>query len=288
MLLKMEVTSSRAETSDLEIGADVSSPDLVQLRGIDGLGPVKASIQTAPRSNTRGEVQTGTAFPKRNIVLTLGLNPDWDTHNISSLRQLLYAYFMTGEECKLRFFTDYLPTVEIEGVVESFEPNIFSKDPEIQVSILCLQPDFVAIDATEIEGEVNLGDLTEIQYQGTVSTGVLLEVKHSVAVPTFNHILEIYMEKEEFVGEYMQIEAEINSDQWLEVSSVAGDRHVHKVQNFNPPIHTNIFSQVVNPYTGPVHWPILEPGLNLFSVSASGDDPGQLWTLTYYDRFGGL
>jgi hypothetical protein len=76
-------------------------------------------------------------------VLTLGLNPNWVDQTVASLRRVLYRYLMPEAWTKLRFFSDDMPTVDIEGYVESFDPNMFTQDPEIQVSIICPKPDFI-------------------------------------------------------------------------------------------------------------------------------------------------
>ena len=95
---------------------------------------------------------------------------------------MLYKYLLPEQWTRLRFFSDHLPTVDIAGVVETFEPNIFSQDPEIQVSILCPKPDFVDIEATFLTGTVDSGgtiDELEIDYIGTVATGFELRIHSS-------------------------------------------------------------------------------------------------------------
>src|SRR4051812_7049320 len=166
--------------------------DPVQVFNVEGLGPVKAEISSTPFATGRGELYQGGSTGKRNIVLTLGLNPDWEEQTMSTLRQLLYRYFMPEEWCKLRFFSDYLPTVDIEGYVESFEPNIFSKDPEIQVSIICPKPDFIEANATVLSGLVDNGTAEIVYtYVGTVETGLELRIDATPANTSYNGDLTI-------------------------------------------------------------------------------------------------
>jgi hypothetical protein len=136
----------------LESGEIDDSP--LQIKNVAGAGPVKSEIATGSLAEIDGEYFTGSSTPKRNLVLTIGLNPDWATQTIESLRALVYKAFMVKNEVHLRFYSTHLPTCAINGHVESAEPNIFSRDPEFQVSIICPQPDFLAVALTVYTGVV--------------------------------------------------------------------------------------------------------------------------------------
>lgn len=282
MLAKVEVYSEQS-VDELLIGGDTPNTALIQLRDIDGLGPVKSNIVTAPRAVHRGESLTGNSIPKRNIVLTLGYNPDWEDNTILSLRHQLYTYFMTGAWVKLRFFSVTLPTTDIEGYVESFEPNIFSKDPEIQISVICPQPDFVDIESTVIEGFTN-DTAEEIDYIGTVSTGFHLEI---VKPPSSSEVtgpieiinLDALEASEIFVVDWANDD---ELDLTVEFSSVQGQKFVRG---------TDALDEVFNLLkykTETSKWPEFKFGTNTFSVETPIDFGSHAWTLTYYNRFGGL
>ena len=89
----------------LEDGDAGSDP--IQVIGIDGLGPVKAAITTAPFGAFDGEAYVGASVGKRNIVLTIGLHPDWAIQTIEELRQLLYNYFMSEGSAFLYWRGDF-------------------------------------------------------------------------------------------------------------------------------------------------------------------------------------
>ncbi len=90
----------------LPLGEGETNTDPIQIRDVQGLGPVKANVNTSPFGSFDGEAYTGSSVGKRNIVLTLGLNPNWKDQSITSLRQLLYTYFMPKRAVTLRFFSD--------------------------------------------------------------------------------------------------------------------------------------------------------------------------------------
>lgn len=256
------------------------SDDPVNIRDIQGLGPVKAEITTTPSGTSRGETYQGSSTGKRNIVLTLGLSPNWATQTMSSLRQLLYAYFMTEQWCKLRFFSDELPTTDIEGHVEAFEPNIFSEDPEIQISIINERPDFIDIDASIYRGVVDDGTNQQvINYEGSVSTGFELRVDRTIAKPTYSGPVTVRVENAKGVQTIEVSSVTIDTTKSYKMSSVQGLKRIQT--------ESIIDGEVINLLKSKSgEWPELQPGENLVSIAAS--EPGQAWTLAYFNRFGGL
>ncbi len=124
----------------------------IQIRDISGLEPVKAEITTVP-SNLDGELLQHVKLGKRNIVFKFGLDPNWIDQTISSLRRMLYEKLPPKTFRKFQFGSDDMEPVEIGGYVESIEPNMFSQDPEMQVSVICVNPYFVSyINGTKYIG----------------------------------------------------------------------------------------------------------------------------------------
>jgi hypothetical protein len=267
----------------LSLGGFMPSDDPVNIHNIEGLGPVKAEIATTPSGTARGETYQGSSTGKRNIVLTLGLSPNWSTQTMSSLRNLLYAYFMTQQWCKLRFYSDELPTTDIEGYVESFDPNMFSQDPEIQVSIINEKPDFIEIDATIYKGTVDLGGedgiWLEVDYEGTVSSGLEIRVDRSVDNPAYSGPITISVENFKGVQTIVVDPVTIDTVKSFKMSSVHGQKRVQ-----NETIEAGLITNLIKNMSGV--WPELQPGENLINVKAL--EAGQTWTLAYFNRFGGL
>jgi hypothetical protein len=279
VITKVEVFGvHRAPT--LSLGGFMPSDDPVHIRNIEGLGPVKAEIATTPSGTSRGETFQGSSTGKRNIVLTLGLNPDWSTQTMSSLRQMLYAYFMTEQWVKLRFYSDELPVTDIEGHVEDFAPNLFSQDPEYQISIINEKPDFVEIDATIFKGTVDDGtDWLDVDYVGSVSSGLEIRVDRSVAVPDYSGPVTISVENFKGVQAIVLDAVTIDTLKSYKMSSIPGQKRVQS--------EALVDGAIINLLKGMSgEWPLLQPGDNLVNVKA--DTPGQTWTLAYFNRFGGL
>jgi len=282
VLTKMEVFSSNPSAPELPLGGFMPNDDTVQIRSIDGLGPVKAEITSTNLAAGRGEVPQGSSTGKRNIVMNLGLNPDWRVQTLTALRQRLYAYFMPEEWCKLRFFSDEMPTVDIEGVVESVEPNIFSQDPEIQISVICFRPDFIEADTTVYFGTVDDGTTElEFDYIGTVTTGFELRIDRTPANPSYTGDITIITKSPTDPQEFTAQGVTIDTTKYFKMSSVPGAKRVQTVDLLDGDI-TNILSKMTDESV----WPQLKYGKNY--VTVAGAEAGQAWSLAYFNRFGGL
>lgn len=281
----MEVYNPASDAPELPLGGFGPNDDPIQVKNIDGLGPVKAEITTTPFATGRGELYQGGSTGKRNIVLTLGLNPDFAVYpSMFSLRQILYRYLLPEQWTKLRFYSDEIPPVEIEGYVESFEPNIFSEDPEVVISIICPDPDFVA-EATVLTGTVTelLGEGPEFEYIGTIETGLELKVESSEDNTSFNGQLVITMAVPGLPEQYFYVDPVlIDATQYFKLSTAKPKRVQSIPIGGGDPI--NLLSNV----PGSATWLKIRPGQNQIDVNAPADEVGQIWTLAYFTRFGGL
>lgn len=283
MITKVEVFSPQPDAPILPLGGDMPFDDPVFIRNVDGLGPVKADILTTPFASGRGELYQGSNTPKRNIVFSLGFNPDWEgLQTVASLRQILYRYFMPEHWCKLRFFSQEIPDVDIEGYVESCEPNMFSDDPEMQVSIICPKPDFVEVEATIYNGIVDNGTLEfTFDYAGTIDTGYELRVDQTLDVPTYTGPFTIvhtaFLEDQMFKVD----PATVDGTRYFKLSTVRNAKRVNEVYKADGTV-----DNLLPVMTGDSVWPTLKPGGNVFKISAA--QTGLSWTMAYFNRYGGL
>jgi Phage tail protein len=255
--------------------------DLIQVRNITGLDPVKASVGTSPYGSVDGASYVGSSVLSRNIVLTLHPNPNWDTWTYESLRRLLYSYFMPKRATRLVFLSDDLIPVEISGIVESVAVNPFSKDPEVVVSIICPDPYFVSVDPTVVTGQTvrSGGEAIVVEYNGTIETGMHVTVTW-VEDPVPG---DIGIQIGDPLLTYFATHANVNASKYFEVSSLPMRKFVQNVE-IGSGIITNLLSKV-HIQEGS-SWPTLQPGENEFSVVT--DQGVQDFELTYYERFGGL
>lgn len=282
MLTEVKAYSSWEQAPTLLLDSNGSAQtDLIQVREITGLDPVKASVNVSPFGSVDGSAYVGSDVLSRNIVLTLGLNPDWDTWTYEALRRLIYSYFMPKRPTKLQFESDDIPPVEISGIVESAEVNHFSKSPEMQVSVVCPDPYFSSIDPVVITGQsIRKGGATDtIDYEGSVETGIRVLVSESSgANPT-----SIGIQVGDPTISYFDVMAGVDASKYFEMSSVPLRKYVQNV-DLTTGVITNLLSKTT--IREGDTWPSLHPGETDFSVVT--DAGVQDWELRYYLRYGGL
>jgi len=264
-------------------GNGLAETDLIQVRNIDGLDPVKASINTSPYGAVDGAAFVGSSVLSRNIVLTLHPNPNWDDWTYEGLRRLLYSYFMPKSTIQLVFYSDDMDPVEISGIVEDVQVNMFSKDPELIVSVICPDPYFNSLNPIVITGQAVMprGATTLIEYNGNIQAGISVKVTSAVSGSVVPYDVDIQIGPWTNSVSHFVATPIINTTTYFEMSSVPTRKFAQNV-DLNSSVITNILSKVK---TGSV-WPVFQPGENEFSVVTNTHNED--WELTYYERYGGL
>lgn len=282
MIKQLNVYSSNIADEPYTLATEgAPETDPFQIRGITGLNPVAAEIATSKKVNSRGEKKTGSSTGKRNVVLSVAPNPDWSTYTHESLRIMLDKIFMPESDLRMEFESTHLPTVEIFGTVETFEQDIFAKDLEYQISILCEDPDFVEVDTTTI-GALTGSIPTEIDYPGNQDCGFVVRLSLRHSYDTFDG--DITMVNEALGKTEVMVINDVHLDstsQYLEISTVPGDKYANILL-------ASVLSRQNALYKIPLSssWPKLKPGINNFYI----DSPPMhmTWDLKYRPRYGGL
>ena len=152
MIKSVTVTNYLGESLFLEL----SNPWEVgiAITKIEGLGPVKASINSTEISSGDGARFNSARIGARNIVFTFRL---LEAPTVEDSRQKTYKYFPVKTEVTLLFETDNR-LCEISGRVESNKPNIFSEEEDTQISVICPNPYFISMDNGGVNTIVFFGD----------------------------------------------------------------------------------------------------------------------------------
>lgn len=287
MLRKIEAYTSRQDVAALEI-VEANTPwtDKLHISNVDGLDPVPTSISTTGLPSADLSLISGEEVPARNIVMTIVPDPDWSTWTPEKLRRLVYAYFTPKSQVRLVFYTDELDPVEIYGTVETCSYNQFTPEPEYQVSIICPDPYFVAVEATTIEGEVIYPEdwppSDPISIGGDVPIGCVVKLLDGYeygelfvqsgdpSISTFHLIVD-----SDFPNPTPNI---------FEMDSRPLKKKV-RIYETGTGLVTNLLGKLQPGYEAV--WPVLEPGNNFFAVMSS-DYAGYSWQLTYFEKYGGL
>lgn len=169
MIKSITVTNHLGESLTMELARP--EPSGFAIESVSGLGPGKANINTAERSTIDGALFNSARLPSRNIVISIIYL--WK-NTIEEARLLSYRYFPLKKLVKLTIETDNR-IAEIEGYVESNEPDIFSKQEKTDISIVCPDPFFYSNrNATTVFSGIE--PLFEFQFSNESLEHPLLEM----------------------------------------------------------------------------------------------------------------
>lgn len=123
-----------------DIEVDLTADETrMQVISITGLSPAPAAVSTSVVTGLDGEIVNSARVQKRPIVITLQLN------DAEEVRTELEELFYPTAEVRFKIKTDSRD-VYIDGVVETFEADLFAESQRAQISILCPQPYFIGAE----------------------------------------------------------------------------------------------------------------------------------------------
>jgi hypothetical protein len=272
---KIEVRSTQGDLLVLTL-EDISNGYIVE--GVDGLDPVKAAIASSKFANLDGQQYHSSSLDVRNIRITLGYFPDETLgQTVRTLRTNLYKFFMPKREVQLRFFMQDGLVVNISGYVESCEAPLFSSEPQTVISVLCMDPDFVDNAEVELTNFMTNDTLdTEIDIQGSVSTGLLLELR---AYAAFNEFT-LYHTSPAGVITTMQFAIPLLINDLISMETTPGFKSLTLKR-------ANVVTPALYAVSPQSPWIQLEPGVNKLRVYAT-PTTGSPAYISYRNRYGGL
>ena len=276
------------------------------IKSITGLGPPRANVAITDIATADGGYYNSARASTRNIVMNLGFYSE-PYALIEDVRLLSYKYFPIKKPVTLIFETDRR-LASITGYVESNEPNIFSKEEECQISIVCPYPYFHAyndesghvefssiVSAFEFEWEnpydpeedvTNLNTefsqiLTYAQYNvpyyGDVETGFVMTIHVYGSV----NDLTVY---DADTGESMVLDfsnVTIGAADDIIISTVRGDKYV---KLYSGGVYTNI----LNCLDGNADWLTLKIGDNQIAYTSTSGTENFGFEVTFNTLYEGV
>lgn len=143
MIKSATITNYFGESITLELSNPWKTG--IAVKEISGIGPVKADINMTKFSSGDGSRYNSARVDTRNIVFKLIL---LGITSVEEARQLTYKYFPIKKPVTIVIETDNRIGKTV-GIVESNEPDIFSKQEETQISIICENPYFISMRGGE-------------------------------------------------------------------------------------------------------------------------------------------
>lgn len=273
MLRQVDVTTRRGTTLVLEMYENDSG---YQVADIDGLDPVKATLVSTSFAGLDGEQFQSARRGARNIKFKLDLQPDFVLDTYTTLRKKLHSYFMPKAQVNLRFFLSTGLYVDITAVVEDHTTPRFEQDPQVVISLMCFQPDFIDPRMVTIESTtVDDSTTAAIDYPGTVEAGTVLTMNVNRALPSFS----IYNTTEDGVLAQLDFSGDLIAGDQLIISSLRGSKGITRIRD-------GVSSSYLYGRSAQSGWIEFSEGINEFRVYAPGDPVP--YELEYLVRYGGL
>ena len=256
---------------------------------VDGLNPAAANINTAAVSGLDGTRFNSAQIGQRNIVITLNIKQPIEENRIN-----LYQYFRVKHPIRIWYKNDTL-SVYIDGYVESFENDFFTKLQKPQISIICPDPFFKSNTETildfdtvaslfefpfDIEEEgIPFSELSEVTTTyfnaGNVETGVVITftaTANGVKNPTFyNH------KNNTFIG----VDVTMQASDVITIDTRLGKKSIKLKRG------AAVTSLLNNRLSGS-SWVVLEPGVNQISYSADEGQSSLLVSVQNVQQFEGV
>lgn len=276
MLTKVEVLTEQGVLLTLPL-QDITQGYSVQ--DIDGLDPVKATIVSSSFAQMDGEQYQSSRREKRNIILTLGYEPDYAVGTVQDLRKKLYSFFMPKQRVLLRFFQTGEPVVQIYGRVESLVSPKFAKEPQAVISVICFDPDFYNPTPTILNGNTTSGTIeTNHTYGGSVETGVIFRLL--VNRSTLTEFTIYHRPPDDSLRQLdFSVATPLLTGDVLSISTIPGNKYATLTRGG---VSTSLLFGV-SPQS---NWIQFFPGINKYRVFATG--AAIPYQIEYTPKFGGL
>lgn len=282
LLNALNVTNSQGLVLSLPLEDDSGG---FSVQKIEGLDPVKANLVSTSFANMDGEQYQSSRRTPRNIKITLGLEPDYSTQAVKDLRDQLYNFFMPKTVVDLNFhlFDKFAISVflqdldlNIQGRIESFDSDLFVKEPTVDISIMCYAPDFVDLEPVIFDG-MTVADLTEtvLSYGGNIETGFLFTISPDRDLSEFT----IFHRPPDQTLRTVDISYPLLAGDVLQISSVRGSKSVLLTR-------AGVVSSLLYAQSPQSDWLELQPGDNNLRVYAEGAPIP--YTIEYTTKYGGL
>lgn len=243
---------------------------------IDGLDPVDAQIVSSSFANVDGEQYQSSRRGSRNLIFKMGVDVSQVNGSVGDLRRKLMGFLMPKSTVTLRFFDTAYPAVDIVGVVEKFDWPLFVQEPDVTLSIICHQSDFVDLMTVAVVDETTPTLInTLIEYPGSIETGIRFYMLADRALDGFT----IYHRNAAGLLSSLEFAYSLIAGDLVEICTISGEKEVMLTRAGTR--SSIMFAKA--PYSS---WINLFPGTNYISVVAEG--AAIEYSLEYVNRYGGL
>ena len=223
-----------------------------QILNIEGLNPPQAQVNMTNIAGMDGARFNSAKLQTRELVITVKINGDAEANRIQ-----LYQYFPTKEQVTF-YYSNSHRDVFIKGYVNSCEVNPFSQDEQMQISIICPNPYFKAIDEVladisnvtalftfpftiEVNEPIPFSSyeedkITHVLNPSDISTGMVIQID---VLSTVNEILI----RNTLTGDSFELDYAFQAGDRVTINTNSGEKSVKLLRNG---VSTNIFGAIAS------------------------------------------
>lgn len=256
---------------------------------IDGLTPSGATINTSSVAGLDGTRFNSASIAQRNLVIYLNIKSP-----VEENRQQLYKYFRVKRKCKI-YFKNQNRDVFIEGYVETFEADLFGMTQQPQISIICPEPFFKAVDEILVEFSNTLAlfefpfsipeegiEFSRIESMttkyinaGDIETGAIITLS-ALSNQILNPI--IYNRTS---NEFFKLAVDLSEGDTLVINTNKGEKSVRLIKSG---VETNLLNKITSGST----WLQFQPGVNEISYDADEGAANLKVNVAIVQKYGGV
>ncbi len=242
---------------------------------VEGLDPVKASFTTTTLAGASGLYYRSGSRDSRNVVITMELRGDLVGETNGKLRTRLYEIFSPGRKVTFGIVVDGVYFGTLYARTETFEADMFTRKPLVNISLLCFDPDILGPSTTT--PTLATHNVTEriINYAGTEPTGWVLTTE---PMPDARTGVSIYLSNSDR-SSMINFGGALNAGDILKISTVRGNKFIRRVR---AGAEISVLSSVSTDST----WAMLDPGENRIRVTTPNTWFG--YKIQYMPRYGGI
>lgn len=268
---------------------ELTHNDAYDVIKIEGLNPPGATINNTEINGVDGARFNNSKVNIRNLVIYLTIKSP-----VEENRQALYKYFHVKRKVKI-YFKNQNRDVYIEGYVETFENDFFENLQKPQISIICPESFWKAVDDLLIEfsddiplfefpfdieeegielSRLNL-ETSKIVHNGDVSTGIIIEL-----YATSNQILNptIYNRT---ARTYFKLNFDMYEGDIIRINTNQGQKSVTLTRN-------GVTSNIIGDRQSGSSWIQLLPGENEISYEADVGAENLIVNLNLTQKYEGV
>lgn len=249
-----------------------------RVESIEGLGPVKATLVSSDFAQMDGSLFQSGRRDVREIKFTISLIPDYVNETAATLRQTMYYFFLPKSKVRLFFKGHNDKVFTIEGRIESLEPSLFSKETEVDVNVVCFNPDFEADSPSVFMGNTT-STMTplELFYHGNVSTGFIFRMTPNRALNGFT----IYHRSMSNTEMQMDYQGPVKAGDEITINTIVGSKEVMLKDSATGLSYSTLYYLSLSS-----KWIQLTTSTNAIRVYSDGDPIP--YTIEYTPKYGGL